>query len=290
MLTLVVAIGGPVVSVLLARAARRSTASERLRRLAERRRWRLPTRARSWAVRALADADVGLDPEAACELWFGGAVAATLVAVGLGGGLALPTALIALAAGPVGLRVAKGRAQRRFVAALPGGLEQVAAALRGGAAPAEAIGDLADGAGPLAADLRRVRARAALGLGLSDALAAWPAERGLASVRAAAGALALATSVGGRASDALDGLAASLRARIGLVAEARALSAQARLSAVVVGAAPAAYLAFSALVDPGSVRALVETAAGRVCLVLGLVLDAVAVAWMRHLVRDEDAP
>ena len=173
-----------------------------------------------------------------------------------------PGVLLALAAGPVGLHVARGRARRRYAAAVPAALEQLAAALRGGASPAEAVASVGETNGPVAADLRRVTARADLGLGLADALAAWPVDRPTSSVRAAAGALAVAAGVGGRAAPALDGLAASLRERLGAVAEARSLSAQARLSAVVVGAGPLAYLGLTALVDPSSVAALVETSAG----------------------------
>ena len=56
----------------------------------------------------------------------------------------LPVAVpLTVAAGPVGLRVARDRAERRFVAALPGGVEQVATAVRGGASVAEAVGALA---------------------------------------------------------------------------------------------------------------------------------------------------
>ena len=136
------------------------------------------------------------------------------------------------------------------MAALPGALEQVAAELRGGGTVAAGASTLARSDGPLAPDLRRVRARTDLGVGLADALAAWPAERPVAGVRAAAGALAVASSMGGRAADAIDGLAQSLRDRLGAAAEAGALSAQARLSAIVVGAAPVAYLAFSTALDP----------------------------------------
>jgi len=107
-------------------------------------------------------------------------------------------------------------------------------------------------------------------------------------VRAAAGALAIANTVGGPAANALDGLAESLRQRQGAAAEARALSAQARLSAIVVGAAPLAYLAFSALVDSDSLQVLLATGAGRTCLVLGLLLEALAIVWMRRIVRSDD--
>jgi tight adherence protein B len=107
-------------------------------------------------------------------------------------------------------------------------------------------------------------------------------------VRAACGALSVAASVGGPAAGAIDGLAGSLRDRLGAIAEARALSSQARVSAIVVGAAPLAYLAFSAVADPKSLSLLVETGAGRVCLVLGLVFEVLGVVLMQRIVRSED--
>jgi Flp pilus assembly protein TadB len=77
-----------------------------------------------------------------------------------------------------------------------------------------------------------------------------------------------------------------LRHRLDAVAEAHALSAQARLSAVVVGAAPLGYLAFSAMVDARAVTALVGTGVGRVCLVAGLALEALAALWIRRILRS----
>jgi tight adherence protein B len=173
-----------------------------------------------------------------------------------------------------------------FTAGLPGALEQVAAELRGGGTVAAAVDRLASGAGAVASDLERVCVRTRLGLPLADALAGWPDEHDAPGVRAAAGALAVATTMGGRAADAIDGLASSLRHRLDAVAEARSLSAQARLSAVVVGAAPLGYLAFSALVDPAAVTALIDTAVGRVCLVAGLGLEALAGLWIRRILRS----
>jgi tight adherence protein B len=128
--------------------------------------------------------------------------------------------------------------------------------------------------------------RTHLGLPLAEALADWPAGHDVPGVRAAAGALAVATTMGGRAAGAVDGLASSLRHRLDAVAEARSLSAQARMSAVVVGAAPVGYLAFSALVDPGAVTVLVDTGVGRVCLVVGLGLEALAALWIRRVLRS----
>jgi tight adherence protein B len=234
--------------------------------------------------RALADAAVDARPEAAVEVGAMGVAACVVLAFAVAPGLAPVVAVAAVVAGPIGLRLARGRAERRFVSALPGGLEHVAAALRGGAAVGESLDALGESPA-LAVDVRRVQARAALGIGLADALATWPQERPLPEVRAVAGALAVAATLGGRAADALDGLAGSLRERLGALAEARALSAQARLSAVVVGGAPIAYLAFSAVVDPLSVDLLVGTDLGRVCLVLGLGLEGLAALWMRRILR-----
>jgi len=286
-LSAVVAIVGIPMVAFLARAARRVAAADRARGLAPRPGWRLPTRARVGLVRALHDADLDVEPEHALELWAIGVVGAAVVSGALAPGMAVPAVLAGMVGAPVALRVARGRRERRFAAALPAALEHVSAELRGGGTVAVAIEHLADARGAAAADLRRVRTRTRLGLPLADALARWPAEHDSDAVRAVAGALAVAATMGGGAAGAIDGLAASLRHRLDAVAEARALSSQARLSAVVVGAAPLGYLAFSGLVDRRSVTVLVSTAIGRLCLVLGLGLEALAAWWIRRIVGSQ---
>ena len=286
-LTVVLAIGGPLACIALVKAAQRAESGARAQRLISRARWRLPTRVRSSLERALRDADVHLDPEGALELWMVGATAIAVLAISLSPGMAIPAWIAGIVAGPVALRLGRTRRERRFSSALPGALEQVAAELRGGGTVAGAVDRLAVTDGPVADDLRRVHVRTRLGLGLSDALVGWPAEHDTPGVRAAAGALAVAGTLGGRAADAIDGLASSLRHRLDSSAEAHALSAQSRLSAIVVGVAPVGYLAFSSLVDPSSVTVLVGTGVGRVCLVLGLGLEGLAALWIRRIVRSE---
>jgi tight adherence protein B len=289
MLSVALAVAGPIAVAALVAGARRAATTERARALGHRRRWRLPERVRSVVVRALADADLSLEPEPAVEFWAGATGAAGLVAAAMSPGLVLPAVVVTIAGGPAFVWVLRTRAHGRYAGALPLALEQIAAHLRGGGTLGHGVAALAGGDGPLAGDMRRVQARADLGVGLADALAAWPVERDVGDVRAVAGALAVAETLGGRSAHALDGLAASLRDRIGAAAEARSLSAQARMSAVVVGAAPLAYLVFSALVDPGSVGLLVGTAAGRVCLVAGLLLEAAGALWMRRILASAEA-
>jgi tight adherence protein B len=287
MRALVLVFAGPIVCATLLRWARRAESASRLRRLTPRVRWRLPGRVRVRLVRALADADVDLEAEAAVELWAVGLVALVLLASSIAPTLAPFAALAVLVSGPVALGVARSRRERRFTAALPRALEQIAAELRGGGTVGEAIERLARTDSPVARDLRRVVGRTRLGLGASDALAAWPVEHDTPGTRAAAGALAVVTTIGGRSADAIDGLASSLRHRLDAEAEARALSAQARLSAVIVGVAPLGYVVFAGVVDPTSVTALVGTGVGRVCLVLGLGCEALAALWIRRILASE---
>jgi tight adherence protein B len=287
MLTVVLATGGPLACVALLKTARRAESGTRTLRINARARWRLPPRAREPLARALRDADVQLGPETAFEAWGVGTLSLAVIAMSLSPAMVVPACIAGVVGAPVGLRLARTRRERRFASALPGALEQVGAELRGGGTVAGAVDRLAAAGGPVADDLRRVHVRTRLGLGLSDALEGWPTEHDTPEVRAAAGALAVASTLGGRAADAIEGLAASLRHRLDAAAEAHALSAQSRLSAVVVGVAPIGYLAFSGLVDPGSVTVLVGTGLGRVCLVLGLGLEGLAALWIRRILRSE---
>ena len=181
----------------------------------------------------------------------------------------------ALVGGPVALLLAGQRQARMIAAAVPETLERVGAELRSGGTVATALATIAGGDGPLAADIARLESRVRLGASLPESLRAWAGERPAPGVEATAGALALSTSVGGRAADALDALASSLRDRLGLAAEARALSAQARYSAWVIGIAPVGYIIGSAAIDPRSLHSLLGTGAGRACALLGVGLEIV---------------
>jgi tight adherence protein B len=285
-LTLAIVVVGPLVCAALVTAGHRAAVADRARALGTRSRWRVPNRWRGPLQRALVDADMGWEPEQAVEYWAIGVTAVGLVAVAFAPALAIPAMVAGAVAGPVALRLGRSRRERAFAAGLPPALEQIAADLRGGGTVASAVERVAANGGAVALDLRRVVVRSHLGLPLADALAGWPEEHDAVGVRASAGALSVAAAMGGRAADAVDGLATSLRHRLDAVAEARSLSAQARLSAVVVGAAPLGYLAFSALVDPRAVTALIDTGVGRVCLVVGLGLEALAALWIRRILRS----
>jgi len=270
--------------IVLVRTAQRSDPRQRARGLRPAGRV-LPPWCRDRIATRLARADLDVTPEAALRRWGLAVVAGGWCAVLLAPPLVVPGVLGAIVAGPVVLATRAGHADRSARAALPDLLDHLVAQVRAGGAVAESMHALADRPGPLASDFRRISARLHLGAPLVDALGAWADERPVDGVRSAAGAIAMATTIGGSAAGPLEGLAASLRVDESVAGEARALSAQARLSAVVVGLAPLAYLAFSAMAGPASARVLVTTNAGRICLGVGLLLEGLAAVWMRALVR-----
>lgn len=266
----------------LARAAVAAPARSRARAFRSRS-MVLPSGLRAPLERALLDADIDLDPEAAVRWWMLGVASVAWCSVVVAPPLLVPAVATALAAAPLGLRLRAGTARRAARAALPGVLDLVVAQLRAGGTVPDSLRAVAARPGPLRSDFARLSARCELGAGIDAALAQWARDRPIAGVQSAAGALAMVTTIGGSAATALEGLSRSLRNDDAASDEARALSAQARISAVVVGAAPLAYLVFAAATDPASTDVLISSTAGRICLAVGLGLEALAALWMRAL-------
>jgi tight adherence protein B len=269
------------------RAARRCAVRDRLPSTRARRVRGLPPALHNRIASALDAAVIDVTVAHAVQIWAAAIGGATIVGLALGGpagalGFAAVVA-VALPAIVVGL---KGRRARMIAEAVAPAIDTIASELRAGGTIATAVAHAARGDGPLARDFARVDTRVRLGAPLSDALAAWTSERDAPGVDVAAGALAMCTSVGGRAADALEGLATSLRDRRAVVAEARALSAQARMSALVVGGMPLLYLAWSGVADRGAFDALTGSPVGRACVAVGVGLEVVGIWWMRRILRS----
>jgi tight adherence protein B len=286
--TLLVALTGVTLTAALVTIARRQEISQRLPSRGRPRVNVLPAGARVRLARALHDAALAAAPEQAVEIWLFGACTAAIIGFGLAPAVGVLAGSGVIFGAPVALHLAGQRQARIIAAAVPETLEQVGSELRSGGTVATALATIANGHGPLAPDIARLESRVGLGASLPDALEAWARERPAAGVEATAGALALSSSVGGRAADALDALASSLRDRLAVAAEARALSSQARYSAWVIGVAPLGYIVGSAAIDPRSLHALIGTGAGRACALAGIVLELLGAMWMRDIVRAGD--
>jgi tight adherence protein B len=284
-LTAGIAVVGGLSSMWLARAARRYAVIDRVARPV-RGPLVLPPRVRARLAEMLDAAMVDASPEHAVQVALLVLVVLALIGVAIAPVLGLVGVFAVVIGGPFALHALRHRRARAITAAVPTTLDRVASELRAGGTVATAVAGVASDDGPLAGDFARVEARTRLGAALPDALATWSRERSVPGAASAAGALAVAHEVGGRAADALESLAMSLREQIGVAAEARALSAQARSSAIVVGVGPLAYIAFSFLLDRRAVDALIGTPAGRLCLVVGLGLEAFGAWWMRRILAN----
>ena len=284
---MIVAMLGTGVASWFAHAAHRYSVSDRLRSHRARPRRRVPIWLNDRIDRAIDAAALEVPTEQAISTWMWSVTVAGVLGFGLGGAqMAFGSAVVVAICVPTVVLAMHERRGRQIALAVPETLERVASELRSGGTVATAIGAVATGAGPLASDMARVDTRVRLGASIAQALGAWSSERAVAGVDASAGALAMCASVGGRSADALEGLATSLRDRLAVAAEARALSSQARMSAMVVGGVPVAYIAWSAVVDPHALQVLTGTLFGRICLLLGLGLEAVGGWWMRAIVRS----
>jgi tight adherence protein B len=193
-----------------------------------------------------------------------------------------------LAATAIGSAGAVARRSRRVTpVGLVDCLERLATALRSGASPRQALGEIAsESDGPLGDDLRSLHHRLDLGLPLADTLRWWPRLRpGVSEIADVSAALATALEAGGSAARAVDDVADSVRARHELEAEVAALASQARASAILIGLLPLMFASVLAGVDPESLTMLVTTTVGRVCLLVGVSLYAVGWLWMARIVR-----
>ena len=209
-----------------------------------------------------------------------------LVSGGLAAGLVLASAAAVLPG--LGLWLARERAARRVVAALPEGLEAVARSLRSGTSLQQALDEAAIVGPPeVSHELRAVERELRLGVPAAKALERWRQRRGGHEVRLAVTALTLVVDAGGRSARAVDGIAATLRDRQQLASELGAQAAQAKYSAVVLAAAPLVFTLVSVSTDGRSAEFLLRTRLGIVCLLIGLALDGVAAVWMAAITRDQ---
>jgi tight adherence protein B len=177
------------------------------------------------------------------------------------------------------------RSQRAVVQALPGVLDDIARALRGGASLHQACREASDGA-PVMTRLADVISMADRGASLGEAIRRWPALCPLAEVRIASSALVLAADAGGQQARAVDGVAATLRERLAASADARSQSAQARLSALVIGVLPIGFALWASATDHRTMGFLFQSRRGGACLALGLCFEGVGAAWMRRVIRS----
>lgn len=164
-------------------------------------------------------------------------------------------------------------------------VDAVARAMRAGASLRQALVETAsETPGPLGDELSVVVDELAGGRSVDAALAKFVERVPEPELRVTAATLRLAADNEAGTAKALDGVATSLRDRVALAAEIRALTSQARASTFVTAALPLAFVGFAVVIDRESAAYLVRDPFGRLCLITGLLLDAIGFAWMQRLV------
>jgi tight adherence protein B len=165
-------------------------------------------------------------------------------------------------------------------------MDGIAAALRAGMSPSQALAFAADeGSPPLSDALRAAVQRESLGMPLDESLDVLARQEPGDDIRLAVAVLQLQHRVGGDAPVILDDAVRTLRQRVAATGELRSLTAQARLSGTILGLLPVGFFLFMAVISRHDVTTALSTPIGAIAAVVGLALDGSAFLWIRHLLR-----
>jgi tight adherence protein B len=169
---------------------------------------------------------------------------------------------------------------------LPTVCEAAAASLRAGLSLENSWTAALNGAtGPLRDLDQALRRRLALGLALEQAVLIEAQLRNSELLERIGRALDLSRQTGLDSGKLLDNLAEEVRDDAAGQERLRSLSAQGRLQSWVLGAMPFALLAILAVMEPERIAHFLNDPRGRFLIGLALVLEAVAILWIRKLVK-----
>jgi tight adherence protein B len=164
----------------------------------------------------------------------------------------------------------------------------VAAAVRGGQSIAQAVEFAATEArSPLDDASREFLSVRAVGTPFQPAFERFAERIGTDEARLLALVLGIHHRAGGDVAAALDDVSRTIRHRLGLRRELRALTAQGRISGLVLGVLPVGFFLIMALTSRGQMQPVLRSVPGTVLVTAGLLLDGLALLWIRRLLRIE---
>jgi tight adherence protein B len=200
-----------------------------------------------------------------------------------------------LLAGIVGAVVPSMRRQRKLRSAeerleqqLAEVVETAALAVRSGLSVAHAIDFAAsETAEPMRSMMQRVIAEQRVGATFEAALEHLADAMGGEDARLFSLIVGIHAKSGGNLAGALDEVGATIRHRVAARRELRALSAQGRMSGSILVALPIVFFFVLASSSRRDLGPIYRSPAGTVMVLGGLVMEAVAYLWIRHLLRIE---
>jgi tight adherence protein B len=159
----------------------------------------------------------------------------------------------------------------------------LAAELRAGRTPADALAAVASSAGPLRGPLREAARAAALGDDAASALRDLARLPGAHGLRGLAGAWAVTVRTGGPVADVVDRLGDALEAELAAGRTVAAALAGPQTTTALLAVLPLGGLALAAGLGAHPTRFLLHRLPGLACLAGAVVLDVAGVLWMRRL-------
>ena len=176
--------------------------------------------------------------------------------------------------------------QAAFADQLEGTLQLLAGSLRAGYGISQAINTVgAEATEPTAAEFTRVVVESRLGRDLHDSLTALAIRMDNQDFAWVTDAIEIQQSVGGDLAEVLDTIAATIRDRSQIRRQVSALSAEGRLSAYILISLPFGLGGFISLTNPEYLSELTGTTAGRILMLIGLVLMGIGVVWIRKIIK-----
>ena len=247
--------------------------------------------ARPWmkAIRWFLSVDAGERPMSMIARDAVAAAVGGLVGIRLAG---LPGALLGAGATVGALRAGRrsyaGRRTRTLERQLAEVVDACALAVRGGASVAQAVAVGAEEVEePMRSLVQMVVSRQRLGMPFDDALSGFADTLGTEDARLFALVMSIHHRGGGNVAAPLREVASTIRHRIAVRRELRALTAQARISGVVLGTLPVGFFLVLLVTSHRELAPVYTSPAGVAMIVGGLVLEALAFVWIRHLIKVE---
>lgn len=178
------------------------------------------------------------------------------------------------------------RRHRAFGDQLEGTLQLMASTLRAGYGLTQAVATVAEEAmTPTKEEFARIVVETRIGRDLPGSLRALAYRMGNEDFGWVADAVSIQQEVGGNLAEVLDAVGGTIRDRNQIRRQVQALSAEGRMSAAVLIALPIGLAVVISMVNPGYLNPLFSTGAGRVLLVVGVLLMTFGFIWIRNLVK-----
>jgi tight adherence protein B len=183
---------------------------------------------------------------------------------------------------------AGGREKKKFESQLPDTLTLLSTSLRAGYSLLQAIEAVAaEAPNPTAREFSRAVAETRLGRSVPDALQGIAERTQSEDFVWAVMAIEIQREVGGNLAEVLQTVADTMLARNRLKGEIRALTAEGRISAVVLGSLPFFLGGFLWFTNRDYLQPLLDSTAGRIAIVVGLLLMGAGIYWLQKIVDIE---